>query len=184
MRTIKLLLVVLLFSLSAWAQANELGVLVGGHVPIGSSLDTGPGLAIQGVYSRRIAAVPLLALYGELPVTANLNLQARAPFATVDFSTLFITPGFKLKLAPGLPVSPYVVAGVGWGRFRASSGTTERTDNKTVWDFGGGLDMKVLPFISLRGEVRDYRSGTPRLLDLGGPTGHNLIGAGGIVLRL
>ncbi len=143
-------------SLSAAAQSNELGVLVGGYVPIGSGLDIGSGVAIEGVFSHRLAAVPLLALYGEVPVVGSFHLNGRNTFTTANFSTLFITPGLKLKLAPGMPVSPYLVAGVGYGRFHVATGTAETTDNKTVYDFGGGLDFKVFPYVSLRGEVRDF----------------------------
>ncbi len=184
MRRLSLLLAfAVVASLTAAAQKNDLGVLAGGYIPIGTSLNASPGVAIEGVFSHRLMGVPLLGLYGELPVVGSFNLSGRSTFASANYSTLFITPGLKLKLAPSFPVSPYLVLGVGYGRFHATSAGADTTDSKVVYDFGGGMDFKVFPFVSLRGEVRDFRSSTPSLLGLGGITGHNLVGLGGVVLR-
>lgn len=45
------------------------------------------------------------------------------------------------------------------------------------------MDIKVLPHVSMRGEARDYRSASPDILSLLGVGGHNIVGAGGDVLR-
>ncbi len=179
-----LLLVCLTLPVCAIAQKNELGVLVGGYVPIGSSLDFSPGIAVEGAFAHRLVSIPLVALYGELPVVVGFNVGAANPFTSQNYSSLFITPGLKVKLAPSFPVSPYLAVGVGYGRFHASNPLTgSATDNHAVVDIGGGLDLKVLPYISLRGEVRDFESGSTTLLGLVGISGHNLVGAGGLVLR-
>ncbi len=182
MRTYAIILLLVALPPAAFAQKNEIGVLAGGYAPLGSTLDIGPGVAVEGVVSHRLAAIPLLAAYVELPVVVGFHLQGTATFSGTNYSALFVTPGLKLKLAPGFPVSPYLAVGGGYARFHGSSAGISTTDNKGVVDFGGGLDMKVLPFISLRGEVRDFHSGSA-LLGLGGLGGHNLVGVGGVVLR-
>jgi hypothetical protein len=77
-----------------------------------------------------------------------------------------------------------VAAGVGVAHFRqTSSAGAETTSNSAVLQYGGGLDFKVVPFISLRGEVRDYYSGLPDYF--GGASGrqHNLLVGAGILLH-
>jgi hypothetical protein len=77
---------------------------------------------------------------------------------------------------------------VGWARFRKSAEATPAGESDTtttnVFDIGGGLDMKIAPFFSLRGEVRDFYSGSPRLRlsDLD-QRQHNVIVTGGLVFR-
>jgi hypothetical protein len=56
--------------------------------------------------------------------------------------------------------------------------------NNGVFDVGGGLDMKVAPFLSLRGEVRDFYSGGLSLLPLStNDRQHNLFATAGIVVH-
>jgi opacity protein-like surface antigen len=53
-----------------------------------------------------------------------------------------------------------VAAGVGLGHFNKTLIDGVNTSNNTMaFDVGGGLDMKILPHISLRGEIRDFNSG-------------------------
>ncbi|MFB3917697.1 MAG: outer membrane protein [Terriglobales bacterium] len=177
---------------SAVAQRNEVAVLLGGYVPIGNTLDVSPAVALQGAFAHRIASVPLAAVYLELPVTVGFNVSASGAsggiFSAANYSALFITPGFKLKIAPDFFVSPFFVLGAGYARYHTDNAflTTLHggdTSNKAVYDFGGGMDIKVIPHVSVRGEVRDYRSASPDILSLLGIGGHNIVGAGGLVLQ-
>jgi hypothetical protein len=137
--------------------------------------------------------VPLLSLYVELPVTFGFSADVAAQPANVprNYSSLFITPGLKLKLAPVSPVAPYLVAGGGYARFRESrlladgSASPEgQVTGSGVFQFGGGLDFRLAPFLGARAEVRDFYSGSPRLTfeDIRDRQ-HTLLVAAGLVLR-
>jgi hypothetical protein len=171
-------------ALSARAQKIEAGVLGGGYIPLGSTFDFSPGFAVQGVFAYRLFSVPFVGIYAELPVVAGFSLTARSALSSADYSSLFVTPGLKLKLVPGFLLSPYFVVGGGYARFHTNNAATgNSTSNNGAVDIGGGLDIKVFPFVSLRGEVRDFHTSSPTLLGLTGITGHNLVGAGGVVVR-
>jgi hypothetical protein len=183
-----ILYVFLLLSFSAWAQNIEVAGLVGGHIPISPSVNVSSGFAVQGNLAGRIAGVPTVGVYIEVPVIATFGLDAGSACVTdavCKFNSLWVTPGLKLKIGSVLPLSPYFVAGGGIVRFKTtqSSGSTN-SETHPVFDIGGGLDLKLAPFVGLRGEVRDMYAGSPRL-SLAAVTSHqhNLMVSGGIVLR-
>lgn len=176
----------------ATAQANEFSIGGGAQVSFNTTSNVGVGAAISGSYGRRIVHVPFLSLYAELPITAGFNISSRLPqqVATRDYNSLFITPGLKLKFAPISPVSPYFVAGGGWARYRqkATSTTPEATNTTDVFDFGFGLDYKVVPYFGFKTEVRDYFTG-PLRFNTGLATltnterQHNIVGIFGLAFR-
>ena len=160
----------LIFAATARAQLNDLGATAGGYFAGSSPLNLGAAGAIEASYARRIASLPLLALSAELPLAASF----RSSIPTVSgltlarsYTSLFITPGVRLRLAPSFPVSPYVSAGLGYGRFQHRL-FNNSTSSQGVFaiDIGGGLDIKILPFVSLRGEVRDFNSSSIGLASL------------------
>ena len=58
--------------------------------------------------------------------------------------------------------------------------------DRGVFDFGGGLDYRLIRFIGLRAEVRvrDFHSGNPDLnVRLNSGTQHSVVASGGIVLH-
>jgi Outer membrane protein beta-barrel domain len=182
---IGLLAFVLLMSVLASAQAHELAITAGGQFPSNNLFDSGTSFAVGANYAGRIVHFPLAALYFEVPVVVGPKSVTRLPSRS-NYSSLFITPGLKLKLAPEFPLSPYVAAGIGYARFHqdANASVSSQSVNTEVYDFGGGLDLKIAPFVSLRGEVRDFYSGFPDFNSLSN-TGrqHNLVAQAGLVLR-
>jgi opacity protein-like surface antigen len=188
------LLISLAFCLPAAAQSAEVAVLGGGQFPQGSgafTFERSP--AVQGNLAVRVAHVPLLAAYLEVPVTFGLNSSVMSALGNPtaiprNYNALYVTPGLKIKFAPISPISPYLVGGVGFARLQGSAtlenGATNpaRTRNTEVFDFGGGLDFKIAPFLSFRAEVRDYYVGLPNGVGLSGRQ-HTLLPMGGLVLR-
>jgi hypothetical protein len=183
-------LLVLLLSVfaanAAFAQKVELGVVGGGLFSGGSKTTT----AVEGSIAFRMIGVPMASLYLELPIAGGLsNSTGATPLLTctipctivTSYSSLFVGPGVKLKLAGGLPVSPFVTVGAGLAHFNQTraSGTNTSTNSALV-QYGGGLDLKIAPFIGLRGEVRDYYTGSA---DGGSGRQHNVLAGAGIVLR-
>lgn len=195
MRKILLLLLSLaaLTSLSA-AQKLDLALTAGIYHPVNNSFSGDNALAIEGNVGFRLASVPFLSLYLEVPVAGTLDttVPASALTSVGTYSSIFVTPGLRLKLAPSFPVSPYIATGGGLAHFNRSASQTpagaSSSVNKGVWDIGGGLDMKVAPFLGLRAEVRDFYSGSPELR-LSQVTGtfdqrqHNIVGTVGLVVR-
>lgn len=192
---------ILFFAISASAQKYEVSVSVGGMgtgdrdivLPVPGIIDVNKGLAYQVNFSQRFFNAHLASLHFEFPITVTPRREIDSSNALLprSYSSLFITPGVKVKLLPGAGISPYAVAGVGYARFNSSDflvndqpNQGDRTANRAVFDFGGGVDLKVLPFISVRGEVRDFVSGNPRFnAELIGNRQHNLLISGGIVFR-
>ncbi len=161
----KLLLAIVSFLLvgSAFAQKNDVALTGGGYFEVTNPLNLGAAWALEGSYARRFASVPLLSFSWEVPVAgssgSSIPTISGLNIAT-DYSSLFITPGVRVRLAPSFFLSPYVAAGVGLGHFNKTLITGVNTSNNTLAvDIGGGLDMKILPHISLRGEIRDFNSG-------------------------
>lgn len=194
MRTCAAFFVVLAAVSGSLAQKVELAVVGGGLFSSNQSFSISTTAAVEGSAAFRMVHVPLASLYFELPIAAGLDTSARAPTGVLlcngcganapSVSSLFVAPGLKLKLGALLPVSPFFTAGVGVAHFRASSGASGTTStNNALVQFGGGLDLKIAPFVGLRGEVRDYYSGVPSFT--GGFSGrqHNVLAGAGIVLR-
>ena len=186
-RTTLLFAIVLLAS-TAFAQKNELAVSVGGYFPLSISSEASAGLALQGTFGHRIASIPFLSAYLELPVIgtrAGISLPSFSQgFSARNYSALFITPGLKVKFAPSFPVSPYLVAGGGYARFN-----TKFTDSSTsshsagAVDIGGGLDFRFAPFVGARIEVRDIYSGSPQILQLITGSQQQVVTTVGLVLH-
>ena len=110
---------------------------------------------------------------------------------TRDVATVFVTPGIRLKFFPKANVSPYVAVGGGYAAFEQSTNQLNRRPNpasrlvnRGAFDFGGGVDVKFWRFVGLRGEVRDFYTGSPEYNSTSLRAGqHNVVAGGGIVLR-
>lgn len=188
-----------LISNSATAQQFELGLSVGAlksgdhTLPATGSIKADTGFAYEVNFAARVYNVHLAALYVEVPFagTPSTAITSSNPFSPSDYSSFFLTPGLKLKLLPVAPVSPYGFVGAGLARFHSSSSlingqsnTGDQSATRGAVDFGAGVDWKVMPFFSVRGEVRDFYSGTPRFnINVIGDKQHNVLVSGGVVFR-
>jgi len=174
------------FTLSASAQKNDIGITAGGYFPLKTQYHINTSFAIGGAFAHRIASVPLLSLYIEVPVYGTFNSTADITGSTLTrpkYSALFVTPGLKLKFAPSFPITPYVVFGGGLAHFSKSNVTTGDSTNTGTFDVGGGLDFKIAPYVGIRTEVRDYYSGSPNLTVNFTDRQHQLIATAGLVFR-
>ncbi len=202
----KLLLTVLFLLATAslsFAQdtKNEVGLLLGAlatgsreiQLPTLSRADIGSGLTYQVNYARRLVDAKVASLYVEVLLAATPLQEVTSTNTTIprDYASLFLTPGLKVKFLPRWRVSPYVAAGGGYARFRESDFRTNNQantgrigTNTGVFDYGGGVDIRVFRYLSLRGEVRDFVTGNP---NFNAPfltnRQHNVLTSGGIVLH-
>ena len=157
------MLLALVFSgVCGLAQSNEVSATIGGQF-ISGTYDFGHSGVFALNPAHRLANAEAAELYVEVPLTWTFKNTRDDPAADLrdHYSGFFFTPGLKLKVLPQLPVSPYGFVGVGLAHFHDSD--TGQGSYENVIDYGAGVDWKVLPLLSVRGELRDYNSGVPRL---------------------
>ena len=200
MKTTFLSLAVAVLANLGWAQSapkNELAFELGGLLSrtrsTTPSIEAGSGVGFQVNYGRRVFGLGKVALYGEIQFLASplREVSSVIPTATRNFASLYITPGVRVKFWPAARVSPYFAIGGGYADYEQStsqidgkSSSVPRELARGVFDFGGGVDVQVWRFVALRGEARDFFTGSPAY---GVPaiTGgqHNVVATAGFVLR-
>lgn len=198
-----LMLLVALFACApaVFAQEHELALLVGRLKASDRSLDSlepvkaafGGAVTYQINYANRMVNGEIASLHWELAITGapRTGVKSSNILLPRTYSTLFLTPGLKLKVFPGGGFSPYLVGGAGLGRYKQSDAninggpnTTDRSNFTWLFNFGGGVDLNVLGPISVRGEVRDFVTGTPSFsTPILNDRQHNLFVGVGIVLK-
>jgi hypothetical protein len=111
--------------------------------------------------------------------------------ATHDFASLYITPGIRVKFRPASRISPYAVVGGGYADYEQSLTQIDGRPNaaprelgRGVFDFGAGVAVHVWRFVALRGEARDFYTGSPNynISSISGAQ-HNIVATGAFVLR-
>jgi opacity protein-like surface antigen len=198
-----LLLLIFAFAPAVFAQEHELAFVVGRLKPSDRSLSLNPVQTVDAAfsgaatyqinYSNRVVNGELASVHFEIPVIVAPRVGVKSDnfFLPRTYSTLLFTPGLKLKVFPSGGLSPYVVSGIGLGRF-SESGTNingtpnigDRTRTSFVFNFGGGVDLNVLGPLSVRGEVRDFMTGNPSFSEpFLSDRQHNLYVGVGIVLK-
>ena len=186
---------------AVFAQEHELALLVGRLKASDRSLDSlapvkaafDGAVTYQINYANRMVNGELASLHWELAITGapRTGVKSSNVLLPRTYSTLIFTPGLKLKIFPGGGFSPYLVGGAGVGRFsqsgtniNGSPNTADRSNTTWVFNFGGGVDLNVLGPISVRGEVRDFVTGTPSFrTPFLNNRQHNIFVGGGIVVR-
>src|SRR3954452_7961346 len=102
-RTVCLIIFLALLCGSANAQSNGLALTVGGYFPVNSPIGASNAFAVGGSFAHRILGLPLVSAYVEVPVFATFNSTSSISQSLGGhprYSTLFVTPGLKVKLAP------------------------------------------------------------------------------------
>src|SRR5882724_3747037 len=162
-------------------------ILIPGDV---STINSSHHIFVQGAFAVRWIDAKVASLYLEIPVAgiSSQEITVGTPSTTLDhLTTIFVTPGVRLKLLPISPISPWVSAGFGLAHYSSEdAGVT----NKGALQYGGGVDFKTrLPALALRAEVRDFLTGDPKFALVPPRTGngglhrHNILVGGGFVLR-
>ncbi len=195
---------ILAASATAQDEKNELTGILGRifisdqgiHGPNAPALNpfvrSGKGLTFEINYSRALITTPVFKLSGEVPAVFNLDEDLGSGGAVVppNYKQIFITPAVRLNLFPATAVSPWISLGGGFGHFSEDSQliyqagpNPGKSTTSGVLQAGAGLDVRVWHRFSIRGEVRDFWSGTPDLplADTGKTRQHNYFVGGGVV---
>src|ERR1700733_3595226 len=154
-------------------------------------VQSGKGLTFEVNYARRLYGTQVFAISAEVPAVFNLDedLNAGANVVPQDYQQIFVTPSARFNLFPQTAVSPWLSFGGGVGHFSENSalidGGTNPGGSSTsgVIQGGIGLDVRLWRHFSIRGEVRDFWSGTPDLplATTGHTRQHNYFLGGGLV---
>ncbi|HZZ14833.1 MAG TPA: hypothetical protein VFE08_02610 [Candidatus Sulfotelmatobacter sp.] len=159
--------------------------------PLNPFIRSGKGLTFEINYSRTLLVTPLFSISGEVPAVFNLDedIGSGGDVIPPGYRQMFVTPSARLNLFPATAVSPWVSLGGGFGHFSEDKtliygGKNPGGSSTTgVLQGGFGLDVRVWHRFSIRGEVRDFWSGTPNfpLADTGKTRQHNFFVGGGVV---
>jgi hypothetical protein len=156
---------------------------------------SGKGLTFEVNYARHLMGTDVYTISAEIPAVFNLDedLNSGGPVVPLDYKQIFVTPSVRANLFPATKVSPWVSFGGGFAHFSENKnllyyGTNPGGSTTSgVIQAGLGVDVSLwarrFRRFSIRGEVRDFWSGTPDLplADTGKTRQHNyLVGAGGI----
>jgi hypothetical protein len=192
------LLATLTLAVPALAQRHELGLTLGRFAggersAPGGNLDIGSGTALQADYGYRLVQTPVASLLFCVHLLAGpqRNVESVSQTATRDIASLYLTPGVRAKFSPEGHISPWVELGGGYAQYEHSTTRLDGQPNhaprrihRGAFVFGGGVDVKLVRFLSLRGEIRDYYSGSPSFNVLTSGSGqHNVVLGGGFLLR-
>jgi hypothetical protein len=152
---------------------------------------SGKGLTFEVNYARRLYGTQVYAISAEVPAVFNLDedLNSGADVVPSDYQQIFVTPSARFNLFPQTAFSPWVSFGGGFGHFSESNtlifgGSNPGTSSTSGVVQGGlGLDVRLWRHFSIRGQVRDFRSGTPDfpLASTGKSRQHNYFLGGGVV---
>ncbi|HXM68317.1 MAG TPA: hypothetical protein VN911_16410 [Candidatus Acidoferrum sp.] len=152
---------------------------------------SGHGITFEINYARVLLASPVFSVSAELPVVFNLDedLGSGGDVVPPGYRQVFVTPSARLNLFPETAVSPWVSLGAGLAHFSESStliyaGTNPGGSSTSgVLQGGIGLDVRVCRRFSIRGQGRDFWSGTPDLplADTGKTRQHNYFVGAGVV---
>jgi opacity protein-like surface antigen len=201
MRLFFVFIMTLLGAQSTFAQKHE-AAFTGGGLKIGERgfdlpqpgfLRFSTGFTYELGYAQRLIDARIAALYFEVPLagTPRTTIKTTNAVSPGSYSSIFFTPGLKIKLLPGGKYSPFATIGVGLAHFREGDTTisdqpnlNRNSENDSVFAFGFGLDVKVLSRLSIRGQVRDFYSELPPLnVAALSDRQHNALISAGIVLR-
>ncbi len=179
----------------AWAQRHELAFTLGStatDVTTALNVRATAGKALQVNYGYRAWGNGAVSISGEFHFLANPLRQVTGPAGlTRDFASLYLTPGVRVKVNPNGRIQPFGIIGGGYALYEQSNQTiggapnpAPRHTNRGAFTYGGGLDVPVLPWLAIRGDVRDFYTGRPslNLLNLNGGQ-HNVVASGGFVFR-
>jgi hypothetical protein len=184
-------------SVAANGQGNDLSAVVGvkftpstsSALAGSTSIDT--SLAFELGFAAQLKSLPMASLELEVPVliTPSAGVNTSNLLASKNYTSLYFTPGVRLKFSPKGSISPWVAVGGGLAHFSPSrtsisgSASPATSTAKGVVDAGGGVDFKMsfLP-VRFRVEVREYFSGSPNLNIPQLSLHNNVFAGGGIVL--
>ena len=187
-------------ALTLWAgpaaaqPAADVGLLLGLTTTSdqGSVLQFDRGRTYQATFAWRVWHNDSVRLAIEVPFIATPAFDVTTPGRSLpkEYASLYLTPGVRVTVLADRAVSLFGAAGAGYARYSESKLRVDDSANPAQLDtntdaiqVGGGLDVRVLRWLGLRGEVRDLWTGARKFsIAPPGERVHNVVVSGGFVL--
>ena len=168
----KSIFVVVLVACPTMAQTNDFAILVGAYAPIVRvsaqpvRVTTSVSAGLVLTYGRRLASSRAGDLLLDVPLAVSARAhQSMSRGINIGGDDAFFTPGVCLVIVPASVVRPYAVLGLGVSSFSGGHlsisrdvDQSSRRSTSPVVGFGGGMDVRLVRFLGLRGEIRDFVS--------------------------
>jgi len=154
----------------SWNQAQTIGgtnVTLAGSTGWNSQADFGYQVARAGAVSLMVDVSFLFSYAGGL--FANVPAMGRSEFSPITAGLRFMVPVHPRLSFYAVPGGGYVSARSPVVTAGASPSVSTNDTRHGVFEFGGGADVRLSRFFSLRAEVRDFVTGR----DLAGVTGRH-----------
>jgi hypothetical protein len=169
------LMVLVVFSLNAWAQQNSDVSIMGGLFQSAKTTVSGTTIQVTSPsgpsgevnFGYQILRRSRLELWIETPLVFgfySLSTSVTNGTTSSSGSTSFaFTPGVRVRIPTQSRLSVYGVGGFGLGTFAhfqsVVDGTSAHSEaifsSRPAFDLGGGADIRLTRLLSLRAEVRD-----------------------------
>jgi opacity protein-like surface antigen len=159
----------------------------------GAALQFGRALTHQATFAWRVWRSDHAGLSIEVPFLASPAFEVTTPSNSLpkEYASLYLTPGVRVAVPVGGPISAFGAIGAGYARYSESRLRRDGSPNPSQQDtntgalgFGGGVDVKAWPWLGFRGEIRDVYTGARRFsIPTPSPSVHNVVVSGGLVLR-
>jgi len=184
-------------SLTAAAQKSEVAVVAGAKfTPTGTSpsgqTNVSSAFAFEVSYATQLVSAEVADLELEVPLLAIPTSQINSSnlFTAKSYSSFYLMPGLRGRLATGTAFSPWAAAGFGFVRFGPNSSnlgggpSVATASTKSAFNVGGGVDFRPPKSpVAFRGEIRWLYTGVPSLAVPNLSMHNNVLVGGGIVLR-
>jgi len=156
---------------AAFGQSSQVDVLAGVTTSAatvsapGVSVNAGRTASVLADYALRLVERPTGNLYLELPAARihKASVGVSPDRVTAGVSQFFFTPGVRYELAPRARVSPYGVAGFGFGWFDNADVQVNGPVRVNVLEglkpaaaVGAGAEFHITRRIGFRVEMRDF----------------------------
>jgi opacity protein-like surface antigen len=173
----------------------DVGLLLGSTrtTDEGAALQFGRGLTYQATFGWRLWRNDRLGVSIEVPFLASPAFEVTTPGNSLpkEYASLYLTPGVRVTVPMGGPISAFGSIGAGYARYSesrlrrdGSPNPSQRDTNSGALEFGGGIDVKTWPWLGFRGEIRDVYTGSRRFsIPTPGPSVQNVVVSSGLVLR-
>ena len=173
----------------------DVGLLLGTTRPTdeGTTLQFKREITYQATLGWRICSGKRVAIAIEVPFLASPAFEVTTPgnALPLEYASLYLTPGVRVILPTGGPVSVFGTAGAGYARYSESKLKADRSPNPNQQDtnagavhVGGGVDVRGLGWLGFRAEVRDIITGARKFsIATPGPAVHNVASSAGLVVR-
>ena len=173
----------------------DVGLLLGSTraTDEGTALQFSRAQTFQATFAWRVWRNDGAAVSVEVPFLASPAFEVTTPSNLLpkEYASLYLTPGVRLTVPLGGPISAFGAVGAGYARYSesrlrrdGSPNPSQQDTNTGALEFGGGVDVRAWPWLGFRGEIRDVYTGARRFsIPTPGASVHNVVGSGGLVLR-